>query len=195
MFRLLYDAVVTRQAGKYINLSRCDPAKISYDMGKRYFHPVGGGDAITFFSFGIVASCNLVDPMLTRKEKWQKLIEIYLLEGEFERFVGAIGQIINLESFKAQFHMNRLDFSTSIGEHFLLLLISLLKPNIPVPNYPQSSPMNSQASPSHSSRGQPSPFAKGKSSTFSTFSNCSVLSATDIGEINHLLIQGFVIVN
>jgi hypothetical protein len=48
----------------------------------------------------------------TANEKLQKIIKGSLMEGEFERFVGAIGMILGQRQYNAQIFRDVLDFST-----------------------------------------------------------------------------------
>jgi len=63
----------------------------------------------------------------------QRLIEGALIEGEWERLVGAIGQVIDKSEYKAQIQAGYVSFATSFanpvpGElfHFLIILIMLM---------------------------------------------------------------------
>ena len=73
-----------------------------------YFHAVGGGTPIIFLSTIVVKDCNLQDAKMSSTGRFQKVIE-----GEWERLVGAIGHIIHAREFKAQFYMDNLSFATA----------------------------------------------------------------------------------
>lgn len=91
-----------------------DPAGISTGMGSQtHFHPVGGGTPIVFTSVIIVNSCRLNDPKITASGKLQKVIDGAGIAGEWERFVGGIGMVLNISEFKAQLYMDNLSFSTA----------------------------------------------------------------------------------
>jgi hypothetical protein len=47
--------------------------------------------------------------------KLQKLIKGYLMEGEFEWFVGCIGMIMQEHKYNAQLYKDTLDFSTFLA--------------------------------------------------------------------------------
>jgi hypothetical protein len=100
--------------GKFKNLSRTDPATVSTGFGSQsYFHAVGGGPPIIFLSTIIVSDCNLSEPKLTYNNKLQKSIEGACLEGEWERLVGAVGQIIRVREFGGQLIGCNLSFGTA----------------------------------------------------------------------------------
>jgi hypothetical protein len=98
------------------NLSRCDPKYVSTGFGgATYFHQVGGGSPTVFISVIRVSDCHLVEPKLTNHGKFQKVLEGACIQGEWERLVGAIGQIINEQEYKAPLEAGRLTFGTAFG--------------------------------------------------------------------------------
>lgn len=117
-----------------LNLSRLDPAKISTGFGSQtYFHAVGGSGPLTFISTIRVGDCHLIDPKPSANGRMQRLIEGALVEGEWERLVGAIGQVIDKSEYKAQIQAGYVSFATSFanpvpGElfHFLTIFIMLI---------------------------------------------------------------------
>jgi hypothetical protein len=115
-----------------LNLSRSDPAKISIGFSSQtYFHAVGGSGPLTFISTIRVGECYLIDPKPSANGKTQRLIEGALIEGEWERLAGAIGQVINKLEYKAQIQAGYLSFSTSFaspvpGELFYCLAIHIM---------------------------------------------------------------------
>jgi hypothetical protein len=116
MFRLFYEAVCFSSAGVFRNISRSDTARISTGFGSQtYFHAIGGGPAIMFTSIVQVSACYLDEPKVSSNGKMQKLIEGACIEGEWERLVGAIGQVIHAREFKGQLNGGNLLFSTSFA--------------------------------------------------------------------------------
>jgi len=116
LFRLLYQAVTFGGSPKFTNLSCTDPAKISTGVGSlTYFHAVGGGTPIIFLSTIVVKDCNLQDAKMSSTGRFQKIIEGACIEGEWERLVSAIGQVIHAREFKAQLYMDNLSFATTYG--------------------------------------------------------------------------------
>jgi hypothetical protein len=101
--------------GKFVNLARVDPARISTGVGRSFFHRVGGGPAMVFVSVIVVKECYLDKPKASSNGKLQKIIEGACIEGEWERLVGAIGQIIHAREYKAQLYLDNLTFGTAYG--------------------------------------------------------------------------------
>jgi hypothetical protein len=100
-----------------------DPAKISTGFGSQtYFHAVGGSGPLTFISTVMVGDCHLMDPKLSGNGKLQKFIEGAGIEGEWERLVGAIGQVINKVEYRAQIQAGYVSFSTSFTDSGMLLV-------------------------------------------------------------------------
>lgn len=111
---MLYEAITFSAMGKYKNLSRADPATVSTGVGSQsYFHGVGGGPPIIFTSTIIVSDCNLLEGKMTNNNKLQKSVEGACFAGEWERLVGAIGQVIRLRQFKGQIAGGDLTFGTA----------------------------------------------------------------------------------
>ena len=113
--RLLFSATVFDKQDKIpvANLSRVDPAYISIGLnGKRHFHCVGKDHPLLFTSVITVDQCYLDEGRTMANGKMQKVIRGSLMEGEFERFVGAIGMIIGEHQYNAQIYRDVLDFST-----------------------------------------------------------------------------------
>ena len=114
--RLLYEAVTFASAGGIHNLSHCDPARISTGVGSQtYLHPVGGGTPFTFVSTVVVSDCQLIQPKMNPNGKLNKFIEGQGIEGEWERLVGPIGQVINQVEYKAQIQAGYISFLTAFG--------------------------------------------------------------------------------
>jgi hypothetical protein len=110
----LYEAITFSGMGRYKNLSRADPATVSTGVGSQtYFHAVGGGPPLIFISTIIVSDCNLLEGKMTNNNKLQKSIEGACFEGEWERLVGAIGQVIRVREFKGQVVGGNLTFGTA----------------------------------------------------------------------------------
>jgi hypothetical protein len=98
----------------FCNISRADPAHISTGFGNQtYFHPVGGGAPFVFTSVIHVSSCHLEEPKVNSNGKMQKVIEGACIEGEWERLIGAIGQVIHAREFKGQLNGSNLSFGTA----------------------------------------------------------------------------------
>ena len=114
-FSLLKQVVVFSSLGNYRNLSRIDPAVISTGVGSStYFHPVGGGAPYFFTSLILVSSCSLDVPWITPSTgKMQKFVEGACIEGEYERLVGCIGQIIHSRLFTGRIAAGNIQFTTS----------------------------------------------------------------------------------
>lgn len=127
---LMMQAVVFSSNGRYHNLSRIDPATISTGVrSSSYFHAVGGGTPYVFTSLILVNACHLDDPRTSSAGKTQKLIEGACIEGEWERLVGCIGQIIHAREFKGQFQAGNLSFTTafaSAGNRAFIILFFIL---------------------------------------------------------------------
>ena len=114
--RLLYEAVTFARAGGIRNLARSDPARISIGVGSQtYLHPVGGGAPFTFVSTVVVGDCHLTQPKMGTNGKWNKFIEGAGIEGEWERLVGALGQIIDKVEYRAQVQGGYVSFSTAFS--------------------------------------------------------------------------------
>jgi len=130
---LMMQAVVFSSNGSYHNLSRIDPATISTGVGSStYFHAVGGGSPYMFTSLVLVNSCHLDEPRTSSAGKTQKLIEGACIEGEWERLVGCIGQIIHAREFKGQIQAGNLSFTTafaSAGNRAFIILFFILHLN------------------------------------------------------------------
>jgi hypothetical protein len=113
--RFLRQAVLFSGVGGVRNLARTDPARLSTGFGSQtYIHPVGGSAPVTFVSVVKVRECFLVDPKVSNN-KIQKVIEGASIDGEWERVVCAIGQIINHEEYKSQIQGGYLQFSTTFS--------------------------------------------------------------------------------
>lgn len=109
-------AIVFTRHGKYFNLSRGAPAAISTGhFGRNYFYSVGDSSATIFTSVIMVNACYLEEPKVSGNLKPVKVIEGALLEGEWERFVGATGMIIGEPEFRAQLFKDYLSFSTVVS--------------------------------------------------------------------------------
>jgi hypothetical protein len=95
------------------NLSHVNPAEVSTGLhGKKHFHRVGDDHPFTFCSVIHVDSCYLDEARTTGNGKLQKVIKGSMMEGEFERLVGAIGMIISECQYNGQLYKDVLDFST-----------------------------------------------------------------------------------
>jgi hypothetical protein len=129
---LFFQSIVCSGVHGILNLSRSDPAKISTGFGgQTYFHAAGGSGPLTFISTIRVGDCYLIDPKPNANGKTQRLIEGALIEGEWERLVGAIGQVINKSEYKAQIQAGYVSFATSFaspvsGELFYCLAIQIV---------------------------------------------------------------------
>jgi hypothetical protein len=77
-----------------------------------YFHPVGGGAPYVFTSLIMVSLCYLDEPKTLSAGKTQKLVEGACIEGEWERLVGCIGQIISSREFRGQIVGGNVSFTT-----------------------------------------------------------------------------------
>lgn len=114
--RLLFQAVTFSGTGGIHNLARFDPAKISIGVGSQtYLHPVGGGLPLTFVSTVIVGDCHLTQPKTSPNGKMNKFIEGAGIEGEWDRLVGALGQVIDKVEYKAQIQAGYVSFSTAFA--------------------------------------------------------------------------------
>lgn len=98
-----------------MNLSRINPLIISSTTQGQYyfFSRKGGGGPAVFISAIVVGECSLLEPTI-KAGRTIKTISGPLLEGEWERFVGAIGMILHERNFKGQLLMDNLSFSTSM---------------------------------------------------------------------------------
>lgn len=113
---LLKQAIIFSSFRRYRNLSRVDPKIISTGVGSsNYFHPVGGGEPYVFTSVILVSSCHLVEAKNWSTGRKQKFVEGACIEGEYERLVGCIGQIIRLRLFKGQIVGGNISFSTAFS--------------------------------------------------------------------------------
>jgi hypothetical protein len=114
-YRLLHSAVIFQQNNNMANLSRVDPAMISSGhLGQTYFHQLHTpGKASIFTSVILVDACNLYEPKHMPNSKPIKSISGTLIEGEWERFVGAIGMVLHTRDFKAQLFRDNLSFTTA----------------------------------------------------------------------------------
>jgi hypothetical protein len=113
---LLKQVIVFSSFRKYRNLSRIDPMAISTGVGSsKYFHPVGGGAPYVFTSLIMVSSCYLDQPKTSSAGKTQKLVEGACIEGEWERLVGCIGQIIRSREFSGQIVGGNVSFTTAFA--------------------------------------------------------------------------------
>jgi len=140
VFRFLEQAVLFSGVGSIRNLARSDPASLSTGFGSQsYIHAVGGNTPLTFVSTVVVGECYLIDPK-SINNKTQKLIEGAGIEGEWDRLVGVIGQVINQDVYKAQIQAGYLQFATmfSSGDsgastHYFITLSMLIKPQLSHP--------------------------------------------------------------
>lgn len=129
---LFFESIICSGVDGILNLSRSDPAKISTGFGSQtYFHAVGGSGPLTFISTIRVGDCHLIDPKPNPNGRMQRLIEGALVEGEWERLVGAIGQVINKSEYKAQIQAGYVSFATSFanpvpGGLFYFLVIQIM---------------------------------------------------------------------
>jgi hypothetical protein len=112
----LFQAVTFSSVRRYRNLSRVDPATISTGIGSQtHFHAIGGGGPLVFVSTVSVAACHLIEPMTQPNGRDQKWIEGALVEGEWERLVGCIGQIINQDEYKGPVAAGYISFATALA--------------------------------------------------------------------------------
>ena len=113
---LLKQVVVFSGFRNYKNLSRINPKVISIGIGSlTYFHPVGRGAPYIFTSLIQVSSCYLDGPKIWPTGRTQKLVAGACIEGEYERLVGCIGQIIHLREFKGQIAGGNISFTTAFA--------------------------------------------------------------------------------
>jgi hypothetical protein len=113
VFRLFLESITFSGTGGILNLARSDPANISTGFGgQAYLHAVGGGPPLTFVSTVMVGDSHLIEPKISNVGKMQKLIEGAGIEGEWERLVSALGQIIDKAEYKAQVQSGYVSFST-----------------------------------------------------------------------------------
>lgn len=113
---MLYEALTFSGLANFRNLSRTDPAKVSTAVGSQtYFHAVGGGGPLLFLSAVRVGECRLFEPRTSSNGKTQKILEGALIEGEWERLVGAVGHIIDKVEYRAQIQAGYLSFSTAFA--------------------------------------------------------------------------------
>lgn len=110
------EAVTFSGTGGIRNLARSDPTNISTGVGgQTHLHAVGGGPPLTFVSTVVVGECHLMESKMHTTGKMQKLIEGIAIEGEWDRLVGALGQIIDKVQYKAQIQAGYVSFSTSFA--------------------------------------------------------------------------------
>lgn len=113
-YRLLFSAIIFSSHRQFVNLSRVDPATISTGFnGSKYFHRPGSPVPIVFTSAIYVSTSDLITAKSVTNSKPVKSISGALLEGEWERFVGAIGMVIWEREFKGQLFKDNLSFTTS----------------------------------------------------------------------------------
>lgn len=166
------------------NLSRVDPAVVSTgNHGKKHFHTLLNDQPLVFTSVIVVDQCYLNEGKTNSAGKSQKLLRGSLLEGEFERFVGAVGMVAQVSDFRAQYYKDVLDFSTfmEFGDGGTLLLLSPYCACVIL-----TCPAGTSASPfkksgGRSTCGQPSPFTFRPGPSAGAGKMC--LSFKDIGEI------------
>jgi len=93
-----------------------DPAHLSTgQIGRNFFHDVGGSLPTLFTSVIVVNTCYLDEPKVPGFGKPFKVIDGALIEGEWERFVGATGMVLGAEEFKGQLFKDYLSFSTMVS--------------------------------------------------------------------------------
>jgi hypothetical protein len=80
---------------------------------QKYFHQCGAASAAVFVSTILVDSCNLIEPRALQNTKPTKVISGALIEGEWERLVGAIGMIVHEREFKGQLFRDNISFTTT----------------------------------------------------------------------------------
>jgi hypothetical protein len=113
---LLKQVIVFSSLQNYKNLSRINPVVISTGVGNStYFHPVSGGAPYIFTSLILVSSCYLDVPKTSNTGRTQKYVEGACIEGEYERLVGCIGQIIHSREFKGQIAGGNISFATAFA--------------------------------------------------------------------------------
>lgn len=117
VFRLVFQAVTFSRTKSILNLSRTDPTKISTGFGSQtYFHASGSTGPLTFVSTVKVGSCHLINAKLNSGNgRFQKQIEGACIEGEWERMVGAIGQVIGKVEYKSQINGGYMSFATALS--------------------------------------------------------------------------------
>ena len=115
--RLFLESITFSGTGRTRNLSRHDPANISYGVGNQpYLHANSGGGPLVFVSTVVVSQCHLIDARINAtNSRSQKLIEGACIEGEMERLVGAIGQVINQVEYKGQIQAGNISFATTFS--------------------------------------------------------------------------------
>jgi len=98
------------------NLSHVNPANISTGFGSQtYLHAVGGSGPLTFVSTVLVGECHLQNPKSGANNRLQKFIEGIGIEGEWDRLVAVIGQVINKAEYKAQVQAGYVSFATAFA--------------------------------------------------------------------------------
>jgi hypothetical protein len=188
---LLKQVIIFSTFRNYKNLSRINPAVISTGIGSsNYFHPVGGGAPYIFTSLILVSSCHLDEPKTSSTGRTLKLVEGACIEGEYERLVGCIGQIIHLREFKGQIAGGNISFTTAFAtaQNSMLFYVaficfmSLYQLWCTTASSPSSSTLGRRVSVASSfSRG---PGGHGSS---------GVLSCYDIGESYLIIIIHFIV--
>ena len=112
--RLLLSAITFQQHQNFANISRVDPTLISTGLnGQTFFHLCSSATALVFTSIILVDESHTLEGKLGPSGKPVKCISGALVEGEWERFVGAIGMVINECDFRAQLFKDNLTFSTT----------------------------------------------------------------------------------
>jgi len=108
-------AVQFSGVGDIHNLACSDPAGLSTGYGSQsHIRAVRGISPLTFVSTVVIGECYLMEPKIANG-KTQKLIEGAGTEGEWDRLVGVIGQVINQEEYKAQIEAGYLQFTTTFA--------------------------------------------------------------------------------
>ena len=168
VFRFLEQAILFSSVGSIRNLAHSDPASLSTGFGSQsYIHAVSSNAPLTFVSTVVVGECYLIDPKLINN-KMQKLIKGAGIEGEWDRLVGVIGQVINQDEYKAQIQAGYLQFTTMFSSgnsgastHYFVTLSMLIKATV------GSSPSTGF----HCASG-PNPFTRDPSTTNSVSHSC-----------------------
>jgi len=166
--RLLHSAIVFQHSDNFANLSRVHPAILSTGhLGHSYLHLLGGGSrALTFTSVIVVDTSYLLEAKPTLNSKPVKAITGALIDGEWERLIGAIGMVLHERDFKAQLFKDNLSFTTAPSNadgRFAFLPITTSTHCIICEDSPSSSPMKKGRLYS----GQQSPFSRPANTSFS----------------------------
>jgi hypothetical protein len=182
-YRLLFSAVVLESHHRFVNLSRVDPAIVSTGFnGSKCFHRPGSPTPIIFTSVIYVSTCDLITPKSVANSKPVKSISGAFLEGEWERFVGAIGMVIWEREFKGQLFKDNLSFTTSPQmDGTLIFLVHSILSFLSSP-LTDDCPGNTPASPTKSTArsvysGRPSAFTRTPGAT----TQKTTLSCSDNG--------------